>query len=537
MSGNSQRSVDAIVVGAGHNGLVAAWYLANAGLEVVLLERRDEVGGLCVTDEIFPGFRGNLVANSCHNLEPSIIARMDLLSHGLRFAHPEPSSFMAFPDGRAFVGRRSRDDLAAEIAKFHRHDAQGYFDALDGMSRLARLLDVSFFDAPPSLGELASRAQSPADKELFVKLMFGSATDYLDEHLLSPEVKATLGIVAVSGNFVGPSTPGSAYMLLHRPLYRESSAVREGNRFHTLGTGPAAPIGGMGAIAVAMKNAVLAAGVEVRTGAEVASIRCDGGRVTGVALTSGEEISARQVLSALNPKRTLADLVPTGNMPDEARSLVDGIPMRGSSFKVLLALDAAPRFAAASDDAENELFLRCGFRTGGGISDMDDAYYDAMRGRWSQHPVIWGLVPSAVDPTLTPPGKHMMSLSVFHAPYELADASWDDERANFGKHIVSVLADHYIPNLEQILLDYRCLSPVDLEEEFALTGGHVSHGDVVAARMFDTRPVAGCSAYTTPVDGLYLGNVGSWPANYVSGLPGRNAAARILRDLGHPQPV
>lgn len=526
---------DAIVVGGGHNGLVAAFYLARAGLEVLVLEQRDVVGGALATEEIVPGYRSNAVSNSCHNLEPRVLADMDLTSHGLRFAQPDPSSFMAFPDGRRFVATNSRAGLEAELAGLAPGDVDGYFGTLEAMSDLAQKLDVSFFDSPPAFAELANRVEGDADRALFNRLMFGSATEFLSERIASEEVRSLLGMVAISGNYLGPSTPGSAYMLFHRPLYRGSSAVRGGERFHTLGTSKIAPIGGMAEIALAMAASARAAGATILESAPVEQIDIHDERVTGVTLTDGRHFSAGVVLSAANPKYTLTELVDPVALEPDVLHRVRNIKMDGTAFKLMIALDGEPRFACATSASENEALLKCGFRTGTSISAMDRGYYRALQGHWSDEPIIWGLVPSSIDPTLAPPGGHVMSLTVFHAPLDLADSTWDVERDRFAQHIITHLDEVYIPGLAAQVVGYKAKSPEDLQNEFGLLGAHVSHGDITAEHMFDARPAAGLSGYRTPVGGLYLGSVGTWPGNYVSGVPGHNAAHRILADVAEDE--
>jgi phytoene dehydrogenase-like protein len=521
---------DAIVVGAGHNGLTAAFYLANADLKVAVLERREFVGGLCSTEEVFPGFRINVAANSSHNLDPKVVDDMGLESHGLRFVTPNPSSFMAFPGGRLFVGWQERNRAADQIEAFGKGDAAGYDAILEEMDRLAEVLNVSFYDPPPTLHEMTGRLGTAELEHTFQKVIFGSATDLLAERIKSPEVQATLGIVAVSGNFISPSTPGSALMLFLRPLYRGSTASQQGTRFNVLGTGPRAPVGGMGAITDAMARSVQSLGATIATGVAVAQVTCRQGRTTGVVLADGRTIEAPIVVSNLNPKQTLLNLIPPGELPPAFEERAQAIRMSGSVFKVLLALDGLPRFRGSKSPAEDHMLAQCGFRMSPSIRSMDLAYQQATRGESSEEPLIWGLIPSSIDPTMAPPGKHVMSLTTFHAPYELAGRSWEVERERFGQRVLRTLGE-YIPNLDSLILSHKFLSPVDLETEFGLTGGSQTHGDITPGQMFSMRPISGASEYRTPIVGLYMCSVGNWPASYVSGLPGHNAAHQVLRDL------
>lgn len=407
---------------------------------------------------------------------------------------------------------------------------QGYFDTLDVMSNLARKLDVSFYEAPPSIAELYSRLESASDKNLLTRLLFGSAADFLAERIKSEEVRSLLGMVAISGNYLGPGTPGSAYMLFHRPLYRGSSAVRSGERHHTLGTSKIAPIGGMSEIAAAMNAAAKAAGVEILTSARVVAIMTDDTGVSGVALEDGREFRSRIVLGSINPKLAFTQLFDREQLGEELAEQAEAIKMDGTAFKLMLAIEGTPRFAVAENATENEALLKCGFRMGTTMQGMDRGYHEALAGSWSTEPIIWGLAPSSIDPTLAPQGSHVMSLTVFHAPVQIS-GDWEVERDRFARHIIRHLDENYIPGLQSQLAGYSAKSPVDLESEFGLMGAHVSHGDISAGRMFDGRPMHGASHYRTPIDGFYLGSVGTWPGNYVSGVPGMNAANTIIADL------
>ncbi len=523
---------DAIVVGAGHNGLTAAYYLAAAGLSVVVLERRESVGGLCSTEEVWPGFKNNVGANSAHNVDPKIVHDMKLESHGLKWAQRNPSAIMAFPDGGLYVGWQDRKRSVDQIEKFGRGDSEGYFRLLAELDQLGEALDVSYYEPPPTWDRLTSRLTTRELEDTFRKVMFGSATNLLADRIRSPLVQATLGMIGVSGNFIAPSTPGSAFMLFTRPLYRGSRAARRRSRGNVLGTGPRSPVGGMGAITAAMARSVEARAGEIYTGVAVDQVLCRDGKASGVVLADGRTVEAPVVVSNASPKATLLNLIPEGVLPSSTVERAREIRMGGSVFKVLLALDGLPRFNGSSSAAEDELFGRCGFRMAPSIQSMDRAYQQAVEGGWSTEPMIWGLMPSTMDPTMAPPGKHVMSLTTFHAPYELAEGSWEVEREKFGRQVIKHLGE-YMPNLDSYILDYRFLSPVDLEDEYGLMGASQTHGDVTPGQMFSMRPMVGCSEYRTPVAGLYMCSVGTWPAYYVSGLPGHNAAHQIIADLGN----
>lgn len=525
------RAFDIIVVGAGHNGLVAAGYLARARLTVLLLEQRDTVGGLCATAEIFPGIRGNLAANSAHNLEPKIMADLELESFGLKWSETiEPNSFVMFPGGRRIVSWPDREALRQEYDRFSPGEYDRHMETLNEMSDLGRALDVSFFEAPPSFGEVASRPKTLAQEEVFRRVMFGSAADVVNHRLRSEEARTSLAMLAAAGNFIGPATPGSAYQLMQRALYRGSSALQgKATIKATADFNSRAAIGGMGAITAAMERSARAAGVVVRTSAAVRSIEASADGVTGVLLDSGELFTSRAVLSALNPKLTMTSLVAAESLPDDARAAYESLEMAGCMGKVYLELDGLPRFACATSEEENQALVRCGFRIGDTVDLMQESFERAQRGDWSGAPVIYGLVQTAFDPTLAPQGRHLMSLSVSYAPYDV-EGGWDAHGDSWARHVIATLREH-ITNLDAIVRNQRYLTPRDLESEFGLLGGNALHGDVIVSRMFDWRPIPGFSDYTTPVRGLYLGSNGTWPANYVSGLPGHNAAHRVIADL------
>lgn len=528
---NDQHTYDAIVIGTGHSGLVGAWYLARAGWSVLMLERRGMVGGTCVTEEIFPGYRGSSVANSSHSLDPRIVGDMQLERFGLRFTRPELGSLTLFDDGRALVPWPDRERRRAELERFAhgQGDLDGYYGLLDFYKSVARQMQVSFYEPPPGLAAVAERFHTPAQQRAFEAVMFGSVADVIEHHLRSPELQAFFAGTAVATNFVGPRTPGSAYLLLQRPLWEESMK-RVGTRDENdLMMKNAAPLGGIGAITQAMADSARAQGVRIETEAEVARILTSDGRVCGVALEDGREFRARRVLSNANPKLTLTGMLEPGVLDPDILDLAERMKMAGSSAKVHLALTGTPRFACATSEKQNELFLATNFRIAPSIDVLQEAYNEAVMGRWSPRPTISGIISSALDPSLTPPGCHFVSLSVRGVPYHLADGTWDEQRDALGQAVVDTLAEH-VPNLPDVLEDVHVYTPVDLEREFALVEGNGAHGDIVPGQIFDSRPLPGCADYRTPVGGLYLCGVGTWPGNFMSGVTGYNASHRMLDD-------
>ncbi|MFC4120043.1 phytoene desaturase family protein [Nonomuraea zeae] len=533
---NDPQVFDAIVIGTGHSGLVAAHYLARAGWSVLMLERRDMVGGTCVTEEIFPGYRGSSVANSSHSLDPRIIADMELERFGLRFTRPELGSLTMFDDGRALAPWPDRERRRAEIARFARGpaDSEGYYGLLEFFSSLARTMDVSFYEPPPSLAAVAARFRTPYEQEAFESVMFGSVADIIERYLRSPELQAFFAGTAVATNFVGPRTPGSGYLLLQRPLWEQSMKRVGTHDENELMMKNAAPLGGIGAITQAMAESDRARGVRILTGVEVARILVKDGRATGVALADGREFRAGRVLSNANPKLTLTRMLTPAELGEDVYAQAERINMKGSSAKVHLALKGTPRFAAAASEEDNRLFLATNFRVAPSIDVLQHAYNEAVMGRWTERPTISGIISSALDPSLTPPGCHFVSLSVRGIPYHLAAGTWDEQRADLGKAVISTLEEH-VPNLSDILHDFHVYTPLDLEREFALAEGNGAHGDIVPGQIFDSRPMPGCADHRTPVQGLYLCGVGTWPGNFMSGVTGYNASQRMLADAARPR--
>ncbi|MGW4796306.1 phytoene desaturase family protein [Nonomuraea sp. NPDC004297] len=528
---NDPQVFDAIVIGTGHSGLVSAHYLARAGWSVLMLERRDMVGGTCVTEEIFPGYRGSSVANSSHSLDPRIVADMELERFGLRFTRPELGSLTMFDDGRALAPWPDRERRRAEIARFAHGPADnaGFYELLEFFASVARTMDVSFYDPPPSLATVAARFRTPSQQQAFEAVMFGSVADIIERHLSSPELRAFFAGTAVATNFVGPRTPGSGYLLLQRPLWEQSMKRMGTHDENDLMMKNAAPLGGIGAITEAMAESCRARGVRILTGVEVAKILVADGRATGVALSDGREFRSRRVLSNANPKLTLTRLLTPDELGPDVHALAGRINMKGSSAKVHLALKGTPRFAAATSEEENRLFLATNFRVAPSIDVLQNAYNEAVMGRWTERPTISGIISSALDPSLTPPGCHFVSLSVRGIPYHLATGTWDEQRDDLGKAVIATLEEH-VPNLSDVLHDFHVYTPLDLEREFALAEGNGAHGDIVPGQIFDSRPMPGCADHRTPVRGLYLCGVGTWPGNFMSGVTGYNASQRMLAD-------
>jgi phytoene dehydrogenase-like protein len=524
---------DVIIVGAGHNGLSAAHYLAEAGLKILILEMRSVSGGVAITEELFPGFFGNVATNAAHSFDPGIMEDMHLDKHGLRFEAAEPGSLTLFAGGRRVVGWRDRDALCNEIKAFSASDGEAYLALMNDLKNLGDALNVSFFEPPPAFSELAGRLRTKEQERLFAKAVFGSSADLVSEYFTSPEMQSSMGLISVGGLMAGPYDSGSAYPLLHRALNRGSRTAGTGQTAKTPGWAAwnkFVPLGGIGAITRAMERSVISSGVKIRHNAKVAQIKCDKHFVEGVVLENGEEVHSRIVLSNLHPAATLLNLVPSAVLPAQYRGEVKMDVTDGCMSKVYLALDGQPQFACAKDATENSVFQVAGFRTAIGLPEAQRAADGAAEGLWHQHPIMYGVIASAIDPSMAPPGKHIMSLSVSGSPFSLKGTNWKAERDRWARHVIDEL-NEFIPNIKDLIIDYTCRTPADLEAEFGLFRGEITHGKLTSDRLFGWGPIEGRRNHVAPIPGLYFCGVGTWPGNYCSAIPGRNAAMKVIGDI------
>jgi phytoene dehydrogenase-like protein len=519
---------DAIVVGAGHNGLVCGAYLARAGLRVLILERREVIGGACVTEEIWPGYRVSTASYVMSLLQPRIIEDLELRKFGFEVL-PTDNLFVPFPDGRSFVFWDDLEKTCAEIARFSTKDAETYpvFDAF--LHEAAQFVRELLWVTPPN-----PASRRPGDiKDMvallwrfrklggrlfrFADLMTESISDFLDRYFESDQLKAVLAYYGSIGTFAGPRTPGTAYVLLHHLMGEHEGAGGWG--FIR---------GGMGAIAHAMARSAERHGATVRTGAEVAHVAVRGGRATGVVLRSGEEIAAKAVVSNADPKRTFLGLVDSRELPGEFVDEVRTYKTYSTAFKINLALEEAPRYRAFDTRAVGAAYPTY-VHIGPSIEYLERAYDDAKYGRCSARPFMTPVVPTIVDPDLAPRGKHIVNLFGGHAPYTLREGAWDTERERLYETVLDTLAE-YAPNVKGAVVHRQILAPPDLEAVFGLPQGHIFHGELSLDQLFFLRPVPGWANYRSPIRGLYQCGSATHPGGGVMGVCGHNAAREILRD-------
>jgi phytoene dehydrogenase-like protein len=522
------QAYDAIVIGGGHNGLTAAAYLARAGRKVVVLERRHLVGGAAVTEEIVPGFKFSVCSYVVSLLRPEIIRELDLASHGLEIL-PLDGTFTPMPSGDYLWRVNDHARTYREVARHSRRDAEVYDEYGHAMVEMARFAKAILAMTPPDpfsgrlgdMRELVSLAKrfrglGPTDRANQLQLLTMSAVDFLDQWFETDVLKATMSASGIIGTFQGVRSPGTAYVLLHHYMGEIDGAFRSWGLSR----------GGTGAVSEAIASAARAAGAEIRVSSPVAKILSASGAVTGVALENGDELRAPIVLSSVDPRLTFLKMLDESALPSEFVTDIKHYKFRGSSGKVNLALDGLPDFVAKPGIGPH---LRGAVSISPAVDYMERAFDEAKYGQYSRRPYIDIVIPSLTDPSVAPPGKHVMSCFVQYAPYDITEGTWDECRDAFGDTVVNTIAQ-YAPNIASHIVGRQVLTPLDIEREFGLSEGNIFQGELSLEQLFFLRPAPGWADYRTPIRGLYLAGSATHPGGGIMSAPGRNAALKALGD-------
>jgi len=528
------QAYDVVIIGGGHNGLVAAGYLAGAGLRTLVLESRQVVGGACVTEEVFPGFKVSTASYLCSLLQEKIIEDLELAKYGYQVFPKDPAFFSPFPDGRYLILWSDTRRTCEEIRKFSARDAEAYPRYEEFLERLAQFVEPLLLETPPDvtrrtledwwrLAGLGRRLRKMPDEELIghLRILTESVKDFLDPWFESEQLKVALATDGVIGTSGGPYTPGTAYVLFHHCMG---------------GVGGKRGLwgfvrGGMGGVTQALAASARARGAEIRTNARVERIITNNDLATGVVLEGGEEIRARALASNADPKRTFLKLLDPSCLDPEFLAAVRVLKMQGCCMKINLALDGLPDFrclpgSSLAPHHKTTLHI-CPT-----LEYIERAYDDSKYGRPSQQPMLEITLPTTYDSSLAPPGKHLMNIFLQYTPYSLSPQcarDWHSLKESYADHVMDMI-EEYAPGFKDRILHRHILSPLDLEEQYGLTGGNIFHGDMSVDQLYFLRPVPGWAKYRTPIRGLYLCGSGTHPGGGVMGAPGHNAAREILKD-------
>ncbi|MCB2110877.1 MAG: NAD(P)/FAD-dependent oxidoreductase [Defluviimonas sp.] len=523
-------SYDAIVVGAGHNGLTTACFLARAGLKVLVVERNDHVGGAAVSRELTPGWTYSNCSYVCSLLRPEIIRALELPKYGLQVI-PYESGATFDSRGGYFSYSSDHDALRRELMRLDPRDADGYDRFSRAVMKQCRFIKPLLLRTAPDPTSLKPRDLSEllfilrrfndlgaADMAETLRFWTMSIAEFLDEYLRSDIVKAHIAGSGIIGTGLGPYSPGTAYVLLHHYMGEVDGAIGAWGFAR----------GGMGAITQAMAASLVASGGEIRTGAGLDRFLVKDGRVTGVALANGDEFHARTVVSGMDVRRTFLDHAEARDLPEDFLKGVRRFRFRGSSGKLNIALDAMPRFTAAPEGAG---FLRGDLHFLDDMAEIERAYDDWKAGRWSARPYLDFLIPTQIDPTMAPPGKHYATVFVQYAPYA-PEGGWNDaRREDFARTVIDRVEEH-APGFADLIVHKEVRTPADIEREVGLSEGNIFQGELTFDQLLFNRPVPGWAQYRSPIRGLYMCASSTHPGGGVMGAPGANAAREILRDLG-----
>jgi phytoene dehydrogenase-like protein len=528
---SSRPVYDAIIVGGGHNGLTAAAYLARGGLSTLVLERREIVGGCCVTEEIAPGCRVSTTSYIASMLRPEVISELRLADYGLRMIPCDPAIQVPFPDGHVLPWWADREKAKAEFAKISAKDAARFVEVDDRLKKLARYLQPFFMEPPPEFDTSSIRGWSDlfrvgkrfrgisnAEIARLISFLTGSLGEFLDHNYESEKIKTMFLANNVYGKHGGPYQPGTAIGLLFHLL---SGGEHELQGFY------GHVMGGMGSITQALAAAGQKLGVEIRAGSPVARIELRNGRASSVVLEDATEFRGRMILSNCDPKRTFLKMIAARELPEDFLFAVRGIKMDGPCAKVNFVLAEEPRFTGTSPTAT--ALERTFYTLVPSLAFAERCYDIAKFGDIPEELWVDCVVSSNADTSLAPPGKHILTCFVQYVPYKLRESNWDERRELLGERVVKKIAE-YAPNVPNAILARQVLTPLDLERTYGLTEGNIFHGDLRLEQLFFMRPVPGWSQYRTPIRGLYLCGAGAHPGGGVTGAPGRNCALQALRD-------
>jgi phytoene dehydrogenase-like protein len=524
------KKYDVIVIGGGHNGLVNAAYLAKAGKKVLVLEKRYVLGGAAVTEEIIPGFKFSVFSYVVSLLRPEIIRDLDLPRHGLEIL-PLDGTMTPMPNGDCLWRQNDHGKTRRELERHSKLDAEAYEEFGKSMVAMCRFVKPILGMIPPDptsldprdlkkLAFLAKRFQNldAEDKYNLVQLMTMSAADFLDQWFETDVLKATMSASGIIGTFLGIRSPGTAYVLLHHYMGEIDGAFRSWGFSR----------GGTGAISNAIGGAALEAGVEIRKEVAVAKILIKNGVAQGVVLEGGEEIYADVVSSSVDPNLTFLRFIAASELPGDFLEDVRRYKYRGSSGKVNLALDGLPDFTCLPGPGNH---LRGAISISPSMEYMERAYDQAKYGEFSRRPYIDMVIPSLTDPSVAPPGKHILSCFVQYAPYKLASGTWDEQREAFGNTVIDTISQ-FAPNLKNLIIGKQFITPLDIERQTGLTEGNIFQGELSLEQLFFLRPAAGWARYRTPIKKLYMCGSATHPGGGIMGAPGRLAALEILKDTG-----
>jgi len=532
-------SFDVVVVGGGHNGLVCAWYLARAGHSVCVLERRGIVGGAAVTEEFHPGFRNSVASYAVSLLSQKVIAEMELARHGLSIRIRPMAYFVPLENGDHFLTSRDPAQTVAEIARFSARDAAAWPAYNKRLDALVEVLRATLHKTPPNvggglrdvgraigLGNDLRKISIEAQRDL-IDLFGKSAGEMLDSWFETDVVKGILGFDALTGNYASPYTPGTAYVLLHHVFGAVNGVEGAWGHAH----------GGMGAITQAMGAACVEAGVTIRTDSPVAQVLVDRGAVRGARLEDGREVHAAAVVSNVHPKLLYGGMIADDLLPPEFVARIRTWKSASGTFRMNVALSELPDFTCLpTPSGEAGRHHSASIMIAPSLTYLDQAYDDARLLGWARKPVIEMHLPSVYDDSLAPPGRHVASLFCQHFAPELPDERrWDNCRAAAADSVIDTIT-RYAPNFRASILGRMILSPLDLERKIGLVGGDIFHGQLRIDQLFSARPMLGHADYRGPIDGLYMCGSSTHPGGGVTGIPGHNAAAEILRDIGKRRP-